>query len=47
MQEPAPAAFNPSEMFKKENRAFTLAIWTVGSIGFSTIAYYVYKNSSA
>jgi opacity protein-like surface antigen len=45
--EVALAAFNPSEMFKKENRAFTLAIWAVGSIGFSTIAYYMYKNSPA
>jgi opacity protein-like surface antigen len=45
--EQAPAAFNPSEMFKKENRAFTLAMWTVGSIGFSAIAYYIYKNSPA
>lgn len=45
--EPALAAFSPGEMLKKENRSFTLAMWTVGSIGFSTIAYYMYKNSPA
>jgi len=44
---PALAAFNPSEIFKKENRAFTMGVFTVGSIGFSALAYYLYKNSPA
>jgi opacity protein-like surface antigen len=45
--EPAVAAFNPAEMFKKQNFAFTAAMWAVGTIGFSAIAYYMYKNSPA
>jgi opacity protein-like surface antigen len=44
---PADAAFNPGEMFRPENRAFTIAMWSLGSIGFSTLAYYLYKNSPA
>jgi opacity protein-like surface antigen len=45
--ESAHAGFSPGEMFMKENRSFALAMWTVGSIGFSTVAYYMYKNSPA
>jgi opacity protein-like surface antigen len=44
---PAMAAFNPGEMFKKQNFSFTAAMWTVGTIGFSAVAYYLYKNSPA
>jgi opacity protein-like surface antigen len=47
VRQPVGAAFNPSEMLQPQNRSFTLAIWTVGSIGFSALAYYLYKNSPA
>jgi opacity protein-like surface antigen len=46
-QGPAQAGFNPGEMLKRQNLPFTLAVWSLGSLGFTSIAYYMYKNSPA
>ncbi|MFZ5447631.1 MAG: outer membrane protein [Thermodesulfobacteriota bacterium] len=45
---PACAAFNPSEIFQTgANQRFFFFVFTLGTIGFSALSYYIYKNSPA